>query len=143
MIATDKLQPVSSPLADLREMPLAEMAALSAGTVDAALRRILPGVPVATPEPMPNCVDVFTAMETTAGPTRLAVAATLLVAVVAVATAGYAMLEGWSLFDAFYMTITTITTVGGGEPRPMDLAGKWWTIAVVIFGFGSLTYTVL
>jgi voltage-gated potassium channel len=74
---------------------------------------------------------------------RLAVAATLLVAVVAVATAGYAMLEGWSLFDAFYMTITTITTVGGGEPRPMDLAGKWWTIAVVVFGFGSLTYTVL
>jgi hypothetical protein len=54
MIATDKLQPVSSPLADLREMPLAEMAALSAGTVDAALRRILPGVPVATPEPKFN-----------------------------------------------------------------------------------------
>jgi voltage-gated potassium channel len=74
---------------------------------------------------------------------RLAVAAALLVAVMAVATAGYAALEGWSPFDAFYMTITTITTVGGGEPRPMDLAGKWWTIGVVIFGFGSLTYTVL
>ena len=74
---------------------------------------------------------------------RLAVAATLLVAVMAVATAGYAALEGWSSFDAFYMTITTITTIGGGEPRPMDVAGKWWTIGVVIFGFGSLTYTVL
>ena len=74
---------------------------------------------------------------------RLAVAATLLVAVMAVATAGYAALEGWSPFDAFYMTITTITTIGGGEPRPMDVAGKWWTIGVVIFGFGSLTYTVL
>ncbi|HEX3468913.1 MAG TPA: NAD-binding protein [Candidatus Elarobacter sp.] len=74
---------------------------------------------------------------------RLAVAATLLVAVVAVATAGYAALEGWPAFDAFYMTITTVTTIGGGEPRPMDVAGKSWTIAVVIFGFGALTYTVL
>lgn len=74
---------------------------------------------------------------------RLAAAATLLVAVVAVATAGYAALERWSAFDAFYMTITTITTIGGGEPQPMDVAGKWWTIGVVIFGFGALTYTVL
>jgi len=52
-------------------------------------------------------------------------------------------LEGWSPFDAFYMTITTITTIGGGEPRPMDVPGKWWTIGVVVFGFGALTYTVL
>lgn len=74
---------------------------------------------------------------------RSAIAATLLLAVIAVATAGYATLERWSPFDAFYMTITTITTVGGGEPHPMDVPGKWWTIAVVIFGFGSLTYTVL
>ena len=48
MIATET---VSSSLADLREMPLTELAALSAGTVDEALRRILPGGPVATPEP--------------------------------------------------------------------------------------------
>jgi voltage-gated potassium channel len=74
---------------------------------------------------------------------RLAIAATLLVAVVALATAGYAVLERWSAFDAFYMTITTITTIGGGEPRPMDVPGKWWTIGVVVFGFGALTYTVL
>jgi hypothetical protein len=50
MIATET---VSSSLADLRAMPLTEMAALSAG-IDEALRRILPGVPVATPEPKFN-----------------------------------------------------------------------------------------
>jgi voltage-gated potassium channel len=76
-------------------------------------------------------------------PRRLLVAATLLVFVIALGSAGYAMLEGWSAFDGFYMTITTITTIGGGEPRPLDLAGKWWTIIVVGFGFGTLTYTVL
>lgn len=81
--------------------------------------------------------------ERTTLPRRLLIAATLLVSVVAIGTAGYAALEGWSWFESLYMTVTTITTVGGGEPRALDIAGKWWTIAVVAFGFGSLTYTVL
>jgi voltage-gated potassium channel len=52
-------------------------------------------------------------------------------------------LEGWTWFDALYMTVTTITTVGGGEARPLDVGGKWVTIALVAVGFGALTYTVL
>ena len=76
-------------------------------------------------------------------PRTLLVAGTLLVAVVLLGTAGYVVLERWSWFDAFYMTVTTITTVGGGEPAPLDVPGKWWTVAVVAFGFGVLTYTVL
>lgn len=76
-------------------------------------------------------------------PRRLLVAATLLISVVLFGTAGYVVLEHWGWFDALYMTITTITTVGGGEAAPLDVAGKWWTIVVVAFGFGVLTYTVL
>jgi voltage-gated potassium channel len=76
-------------------------------------------------------------------PRTLLVAGTLLVGVVLAGTAGYVALERWAWFDAFYMTVTTITTVGGGEPAPLDVAGKVWTIAVVAFGFGVLTYTVL
>lgn len=55
MIATDA-DTVSSSLADLREMTLTEMAALSAGTVNETLHRILPRVPVpaAAPEPKFN-----------------------------------------------------------------------------------------
>jgi voltage-gated potassium channel len=66
-----------------------------------------------------------------------------LLAVIMAGTAGYVELEHWSWFDAFYMTITTITTIGGGEPAPMNVEGKWWTIAVVAVGFGVLTYTLL
>ncbi|GAC1660003.1 MAG: potassium channel protein [Candidatus Elarobacter sp.] len=76
-------------------------------------------------------------------PRRLLVAAMLLIAVIVIGTVGYALLERWSWFDALYMTVTTITTVGGGEATPLDVAGKWWTIAVVALGFGALTYTVL
>jgi len=76
-------------------------------------------------------------------PRRLLFAAASLLAVIVLGTAGYVGIEGWSAFDAFYMTITTITTVGGGEPRAMGAGGKWWTIVVVVFGFGMLTYTLL
>ncbi|MBV9333834.1 MAG: TrkA family potassium uptake protein [Candidatus Eremiobacteraeota bacterium] len=74
---------------------------------------------------------------------NLSLAMALLAAVILAGTAGYAELEHWSWFDAFYVTITTITTIGGGEPRPMDVAGKWWTVGVVAIGFGVLTYTLL
>lgn len=67
----------------------------------------------------------------------------LLALVVVLGTVGYAKLEGWSWFDSLFVTVTTITTVGGGEPKPMDVRGKWLTIAVVGFGFAVLTYTVL
>jgi voltage-gated potassium channel len=70
-------------------------------------------------------------------------AGVMLAAVVVLGTLGYVRLEGWNWFDSFYMTVTTITTIGGGEPSPMDVAGKWWTIAVVAVGFAALTYTVL
>ncbi|HTW82461.1 MAG TPA: NAD-binding protein [Candidatus Sulfotelmatobacter sp.] len=76
-------------------------------------------------------------------PRSLVVAGVLLLVVLAVGTAGYVGLENWSGFDALYMTVTTITTIGGGEPRPLDLAGKWWTMIVVAIGFGVLTYTLL
>jgi voltage-gated potassium channel len=78
-------------------------------------------------------------------PRRLLIAATLLIGVVTAGTIGYAAIEHWSLFDALYMTVTTITTVGGGEPPGalLDVRGKVWTIVVVAFGFGALTYTVL
>lgn len=70
-------------------------------------------------------------------------AAALLAAVILFGTVGYTLVEHWSLFDSFYMTIVTITTVGGGEPRKLDVPGEWLTIVVVAVGFAALTYTVL
>ncbi len=66
-----------------------------------------------------------------------------LAAVVVLGTFGYARLEGWTWFDAFYVTIMTITTVGSAEPTPLNPGGKWLSIVVVAVGFGALTYTVL
>jgi voltage-gated potassium channel len=83
-------------------------------------------------------------MQTRPRPTSsLVKAGILLVAVIVLGTLGYSELEGWSWFDSLYVTVTTITTVGGGEPKPLNVAGKWLTIGLVAVGFGVLTYTVL
>jgi voltage-gated potassium channel len=76
-------------------------------------------------------------------PRRIAIAAALLAAVIVFGTIGYVEIEGWGWFDSLYMTVTTFTTIGGGEPAKMSLGGKVWTMAVVFIGFGVLTYTLL
>jgi len=76
-------------------------------------------------------------------PRRVTIAAALLAVVIAVSTVAYVAIEGFSWFDALYMTVTTVSTTGGGEPRPLSPAGRWLTIGVVVIGFSVLTYTVL
>ncbi len=70
---------------------------------------------------------------------RLAVA--LLVTVVAGGTLGYVVIEGWNAWDAFFMTVTTITTVGYREIHPLSLAGQVFTVALIAAGVGTAFYT--
>lgn len=57
-------------------------------------------------------------------------------------TLGYRLIEGWSLFDALYMTVITLATVGYGETHPLSPAGRLFTIGLIIVGVGILTYGV-
>ena len=67
-------------------------------------------------------------------------AVALLLLIVAAGTAGYMVIEGWSAWDAFYMTIITVTTVGYQEVHPLSRAGEAHTVAVLIFGVGAALY---
>ena len=66
----------------------------------------------------------------------------LLVAVLAGGTAGYMLIEGWSAWDAFYMTVTTVATVGYGEIHPLSQRGRIFTVALIFGGVGTALYTV-
>jgi voltage-gated potassium channel len=61
--------------------------------------------------------------------------------VCAVGIVGYMAIEGWSFFDAFYMTMITVTTVGYREVHAMSRAGEWWTVIVLLGGVATLFYT--
>lgn len=71
---------------------------------------------------------------------RLAV---LLVALVLVAgTIGYMVVEGWSAWDALYMTVTTVTTVGFREVHPLSWRGQAFTVVLIIGGVSTVLYTL-
>jgi voltage-gated potassium channel len=68
--------------------------------------------------------------------------AVLLVLVHLLGIAGYVLIEGWSLFDALYMTVITLGTVGYGETRPLTDAGRVFTIGLIFVGIGTFTYAL-
>ena len=55
-------------------------------------------------------------------------------------TAGYMLIDGWNLLDAFYMVIITISTVGYTEIHPQSAAGKIFTSALIVVGVATMLY---
>jgi len=72
---------------------------------------------------------------------RPRVALALLVVIFAAGTLGYVVIEGWSFWDAFYMTVITVTTVGYREVRELSWAGQAFTAGLLIVGVGAVLYT--
>jgi voltage-gated potassium channel len=71
---------------------------------------------------------------------RLSVA--LLVAIIASGTLGYRLIEGWQTFDALYMTVITLSTVGFKEVHNLSPDGKIFTIILIISGTSTIAYTL-
>lgn len=61
--------------------------------------------------------------------------------VLAGGTTGYVVIEGWDAWDAFYMTVTTVATVGFREVHPLSRAGQLFTIVLIVSGVGTAFYT--
>jgi len=51
------------------------------------------------------------------------------------------LIEGWNALDAFYMTVTTVATVGFGEVHPLSARGRMFTVALIFSGVGTAFYT--
>jgi len=54
----------------------------------------------------------------------------LALSLIALATAFYRIVEGWSLLDAAYFSVATIATVGYGDLAPQTALGKIFTIGI-------------
>ncbi len=66
----------------------------------------------------------------------------MVMGVIAVGTAGYMALLGWSFLDALYMTVITIGTVGYGEAPDLSSGAvqRLWNMALIIGGVAILGY---
>jgi voltage-gated potassium channel len=74
---------------------------------------------------------------------RIILVLVLLISVTFFGTLGFYLIEGWPLFDSFYMTLTTIATIGYGEIHPLSLSGRIFNSIVIILGVGVAAYTFM
>jgi len=66
----------------------------------------------------------------------------LIIMIIAIGTAGYMVIEGWSLLDSVYMTVTTLTTVGYREIHHLSAKGMVFTIFLIVGGVGTMLYAL-
>jgi len=52
------------------------------------------------------------------------------------------LIEGWSLSDAIYMTMITITTVGYGEVHPLTSGGRIFSIFLIVGGVSGALFVL-
>ena len=57
-------------------------------------------------------------------------------------TLGFIFIEGYPPFDAFYMTLITITTVGYAEVHPLSHAGRVFNSFLIFFGVTTLLLAI-
>lgn len=65
-----------------------------------------------------------------------------LFAILAVGTAGYQIIEGWTWIESLYMTVITVSTVGFGELHPLSDAGRIFTTVLICVGVGIVALAV-
>jgi voltage-gated potassium channel len=64
----------------------------------------------------------------------------LVLFVVFLGVAGFMLIEGLSLIEAFYLTASTLTTVGYGDLVPVTEDGRIFASFLMIFGVGIVLY---
>ncbi len=74
--------------------------------------------------------------------TRIQLALILLVIVVLAGTLGFHAIEGWTWFEGFYMTLTTMTTIGYGEIHPLSHAGRVFNSFLIVTAVIASVFTL-
>lgn len=73
---------------------------------------------------------------------RFRLSGLLALTVILYGTAGYMLVEGWDAFDAFYMTLITMSTVGFSEVHPLSPSGRLFTATLIVGGVGTMLYAL-
>jgi voltage-gated potassium channel len=55
---------------------------------------------------------------------------------------GYMVIDDYTFWEAFYMTIVTLSTVGYGEVKPLSQAGQIFTSILIVFNLGVFAYAI-
>ena len=72
---------------------------------------------------------------------QIGIGLSVIVLITILGTIFYALFEDFSILEAFYMTIITISTTGFKEVRPLSGAGMFVTTIIIITGVLTIAYT--
>ena len=75
-------------------------------------------------------------------PNNLKIALMIIVTLILAGTIGFHYIEGWNVLESFYTTVMTLTTIGYGDFAPKTKGGMLFTVLLVVFGVGTMLYTV-
>ena len=64
----------------------------------------------------------------------------ILLIIIIFGTIGYCIIDDYPIFDALYMTIITLTTVGYSEIQPLSDGGRLFTMVLLLISFGFYAY---
>lgn len=73
---------------------------------------------------------------------KLKTAFLILLSITIIGTLGFHDIEGWGWIESLYTTITTMSTVGYGDFYPKTDTGRIFTVLLIIFGVGTMLYTI-
>jgi voltage-gated potassium channel len=73
---------------------------------------------------------------------RLAYVGAAVLLTLLIGTLGFIFIEHYPPFDAFYMTLITMTTVGYKEIRPLSLAGRVFNSVLIFFGVTTMFFAI-
>ena len=73
---------------------------------------------------------------------RVAIVLGMVALVLAVGTCGFIVISGYPAFDAFYMTVITITTTGYFEVHKLDRAGRIFNSILLLSSLGVMSYAL-
>lgn len=73
---------------------------------------------------------------------RVRVAVLMMLSSLGIGTVGYVLIEKYPWFDAYYMAIITLASVGFGEVHPLSTAGRVFTSFLILFNLGLFAYSI-
>jgi voltage-gated potassium channel len=71
---------------------------------------------------------------------RFGIVGLYFIAVFLIGAGGYLFLEGWGWFESLYMAVTTVSSVGYMEVRPLSPAGRTFTMVLIFLGVSGLGF---
>ncbi|MDR0407816.1 MAG: NAD-binding protein [Campylobacteraceae bacterium] len=66
----------------------------------------------------------------------------LLIVITMIGAFGYVLIDNFTLIDAIYQAGFTFTTVGFGEIGKISTAGRFFTIGLIVLGFGVFSFSI-